>query len=223
MINAAEYALDTEDDATAAGLVAELAAAKPAGQASTASWRADVFGRWALRRGEPLAARKAFAEEVAVARAGGLWEEAFRGEVGLGRALRASGRNRQAVAHLKAAQSLLERMIDGVPIAEGRGAFLRGHDDGVRFLVEALVDQNETREALRTARLACAAALSYVVRADRSGRAVGRRALAVGPVDGAIHARPSRAGERNRTGLDVVARRRRKGARGARSACRGGP
>ena len=45
-------------------------------------------------------------------------------------------------------------MFKDVPFAEGRGEFLNSHDEGVRHLVDALVDDGATEEAMATARLA---------------------------------------------------------------------
>ena len=131
------------------------------------SRRSDLLGRWYLRRGQPAKARVAFEAQVPAALGVGLLEEAFRGEVGAGRALLALKQRAAAVTRLKRAQHLLTQMLRGVPIAEGRGGFLGGHDDGVRFLVAALVESGAVREALRTARWARSVELAQAARWNR--------------------------------------------------------
>jgi tetratricopeptide (TPR) repeat protein len=166
-VYAAEHALKIQDDAEAGRLVQELETAAPERDILRASRRAEVLGRWFLRQRKPAAALGAFDRELPAARAGGLVEEAFRGEVGAGRALLALGRRAEAVSRLRMAQKELGSMLRGIPLGEGRGSFLGGHDDGVRYLVEALVDVGALREALRAARWARAAELAHTARLDR--------------------------------------------------------
>ncbi len=167
VVNAAEYALAIKDRAAAERLVREIEGAPADRDVLLVCWRADVLGRWALWQGKPASALTAFSEQVAAARGAGLIEEAFRGEVGAGRALLALGRRGAAVVRLKAAQMLLEQMLRGIPLAEGRGSFLDGHDEGVRTLVGALVDGGAVGEAVRVARMARAAELAHAARLDR--------------------------------------------------------
>ena len=43
-------------------------------------------------------------------------------------------------------------MLRGIPLGEGRGSFIGGHDSGVGYLVSALVDGGQVRRALQVAR-----------------------------------------------------------------------
>jgi cellulose synthase operon protein C len=167
VINGAEYALEVNDDAEVARLLRAMETATPDRDVLLASWRADVLGRWSLRQKKPGPALAAFEDQIRGAHGAGLMEEAFRGEVGAGRALLALGRRRAAVTRLKTARRLLEDMLRGIPLAEGRGSFLGGHDDGVRYLVAALVDSGAVREAFLVARWARAAELAHAARIDR--------------------------------------------------------
>jgi hypothetical protein len=166
-INAAEYALDRQDERSGAPLIERLRASKGRIDARTDSWKVDVLGRWALARGDGKSAFALFGEEVRVARGAGFAEESFRAEIGAGRSLLVQDRRPAAVAHFKAAQALLERALDGIPLAEGRGDFLSGHTEGVRFLVDALVGSGAPSEAMRVARLFRSSELAMAARLDR--------------------------------------------------------
>ena len=179
-INTAEYALSVGDKAALQDMLPALDPAAASGEAGPsgspgakdrdpllASWTADVRGRSFLLEGKAAEALHAFNEQVELARGAGLTEETFRAEVGAGRALLASGRRKEAVARLTAAQKELERMLLGIPLAEGRGSFLDAHTDGVRYLVSALVEGGANREALQVARLARAAELIHAARLDK--------------------------------------------------------
>jgi tetratricopeptide (TPR) repeat protein len=169
-VNAAEYALATGDAARAERLIRDLESLPASGGASLSAWRADVVGRWLLERRQPAQARARFEEQAALARAAGLGEEEFRAEIGIGRAWAAAGRPRDAVAHFNKAQAWLERSLIGIPLAEGRGQFMTGHDEAVRHLVDALVDAGSAAEGMRAARLARSAELALAARLDRLSR-----------------------------------------------------
>lgn len=166
-INTAEWALEIGDDQQAAHLVEQLRSAPPPQDLLRSCWRADVLGRWSLRRKEPAAALETFEAEIPAARGRGLLDETFRAEVGAGRALLALGRRRAAVTRLQSARELLEQMLRGIPIGEGRGSFLDGHDAGVRTLVQALVDGGEAAQALDVARWSRSVELAHAARLDR--------------------------------------------------------
>ena len=169
-VNAAEYELQGGDPRKADGLVADIEAEQPGSDVLTAIWRADVLGRWSLARQRPRLALAHFDEQSHQARAVGLAHETFRAEVGAGRALLALGRRDAAVGRLKRAQALLETSMAGIPLGEGRGAFLSGHSDGVRYLIDALVDGNHSDEAMRIVRLTRSAELRLAARLDRVSR-----------------------------------------------------
>jgi len=166
-VNAATWALEVGDDARAAPLVERLRATPPPRDLLRSCLRADVLGRWLLRRGQPAAALATFEEELPAARGRGLLDETFRAEVGAGRALLALGRRRLAVSRLQSARHLLEEMMRGIPIGEGRGSFLGGHDVGVRTLVQALVDGGAAAQAMDVARWSRSVELAHAARADR--------------------------------------------------------
>jgi tetratricopeptide (TPR) repeat protein len=170
LVYSAEYALQVGDDAEAGRWVRAVEEAPPERDVLRSSRRADLMGRWQLHKGNPQAALASFQNEISGARAAGLLEETFRGEVGAGRSLLAMGRRRPAVGHLKEAQEAMEQMLSGIPLAEGRGNFLGGHDDGVRYLVSALVEGGAVGEALRAARWARSIELVHAARLDRLAR-----------------------------------------------------
>jgi tetratricopeptide (TPR) repeat protein len=170
VVYSAEYAMAIDDDIEAERFVGMLQALPVDRDVLRASRRGDVLGRWLLRRGKALAALATFENQIPAARAVGLLEETFRGEVGAGRSLLALGRRGVAVARLKRAQELLEQMLRGIPIEEGRGSFLGGHDDGVRYLVTALIEGGAIREAMRAARWIRSIELAHAARLDRLAR-----------------------------------------------------
>ena len=164
------FAIETHDGATADRFAELLEKTEPRSDALAASWRGGVLGRWALERGRAAVALTLFEEQIAIARAAGLDEEALRGHIGAGRALLALRRPQPAVTHFLAAEGLLVHALEGVPLMEGRGEFLRGHDQAVRYLVDALVDQGRVAEALRVARICRAAELASAARLQRLER-----------------------------------------------------
>jgi tetratricopeptide (TPR) repeat protein len=166
-INAAEYGLSTGADATVARALGAIQDDSSDHDVFLGSWRADVLGRWRLRRRELAGALVAFDDEVRSARGAGLMEETFRGEVGAGRALLGLGRRRAAVTRLRGAQGLLDTMLREVPMGEGRGSFLGGHEEAVRYLVGALVDGGAPADALRVARWTRSAELAQASKVDR--------------------------------------------------------
>jgi CHAT domain len=170
IINSAEYALEIDDDPQIARLVAAMQALPVGREVLLGAWRSDVRGRWFLRQKKARLALTAFEDQIRMARGAGLMEEEFRGEAGAGRALLALGRRASAIGRLKAAQTLLGRMMRDVPLGEGRESFSGGHDDAVRTLVSALVDSGAVREALRIARGTRAAELVHTARIDRLSR-----------------------------------------------------
>jgi tetratricopeptide (TPR) repeat protein len=170
IINSAEYALAIDDDAEISRLVAAVQALPLERDVLLGSWRSDVLGRQFLRHRKARPALAAFEDQVRAARGAGLIEEEFRGEVGAGRALLALGQRDAAIARLKTAQTVLERMMSEIPLGEGRGTFLGGHDDGVRTLLGALVAGGAVREAMHVARWARAAELIHAARMDRLSR-----------------------------------------------------
>ena len=167
-VDAARHALSVDARPAADVLVAALLRAESrAEDALTQAWRLDVLATWSLARGRSDDALKSFGEEAAIARSAGLWNEAFRGEIGTGEALLALGRHRQGIVHLKAAQTIQERTLESIPLGEGRGEFLSSHDEGVRHLVDALVDGGSAEEAMTVARVARATEANYSSRQDR--------------------------------------------------------
>jgi len=167
MGNAADWAVQVGDDAEAAPLVERLQATPARGDLRQSCFKADVIGRWLLRRGQPAAALAMFESELPAARGRGLLDETFRAEVGAGRALLALGRRRAAVSRLQNARRLLEELLRAIPIGEGRGSFLGGHDAGVRTLVQALVDSGAAAQALDVARWSRSVELAHAARLDR--------------------------------------------------------
>ena len=164
------FALEAHDGANADRVGELLTKTALRSDALAASWRGGVLGRWALERGRVADALKLFEEQIAIARAAGLDEEALRGHIGAGRVLLAMRRPQPAVVHFLAAERLLAHALEGVPLMEGRGEFLRGHDRAIRYLVEALVNQHRTAEAMRVARIGRAAELASAARLQRLAR-----------------------------------------------------
>jgi hypothetical protein len=166
-IHAARWALATDHRSEADALVAKLRAETGARDTLLQALRAEMIARWSLTRGQAKAALRAFDEQAAVARAGGLRDESFRAEVGAGEALLALHKQADAVRRLSTAQALQQRMFEDVPFAEGRGEFLNSHGEGVRQLVDALVDQGAAADAMTAARLARATEVNHAARLDR--------------------------------------------------------
>jgi len=170
LVNSAEFALESGDDVQVERLVSALQALPPNPDVLFGAWRLDVLGRWYLRRGLATRALAAFEDQLRRARGAGLFDEEFRAEVGSGLALLALRDRPASIVHLKSAQALLMRMMRQIPLGEGRGSFLDGHDEGVRTLVGALVAGGATREALAVARQARSAELLQAARIDRLAR-----------------------------------------------------
>jgi tetratricopeptide (TPR) repeat protein len=170
LINEAEYALARADVAGATAIVAGWPAPTGTRSALLVCWEADVRGRLALLQGRADRALAFFEEQRAAARASDLAEEGFRAQVGAGRALLALGRKRPAVDRLREARGQLDRMLAGIPLGEGRGTFLGTRDEGVRYLVAALLEVGAAGEAMAAARMARAAAAAQAVRLDRLAR-----------------------------------------------------
>lgn len=166
-VHAARQALTVKDEELADNLAQRLQGPSRATDAVAQSWRTDLLGAWSLARRRPREALKNYLEEGAIARAAGLRNEAFRSEVGAGEALLALGQRNAGIDHLKAAQLLLERTFDGIPLMEGRGEFLSSHDQAVRHLVDALVDNGSIVEAMNVARVAHATEIRHAAKVDR--------------------------------------------------------
>ena len=165
------FALDTGDPARAEARLDELrkllAAGTPA--ASAAVWQAQLEGRVALAAGRPRDAARAFTQAVARARAASLVERELEARSGLGQALVALGQRRQAVQELDAAERILERLFAGVPLGEGRDAFLATRGQNAQRLVQTLVELKRPREALAAARRARGRLLRATAFAGRVG------------------------------------------------------
>jgi tetratricopeptide (TPR) repeat protein len=170
---ATTYALDDaleRGDREAADEAASALLAKGEHPDALASvWRDDAVGRWLLARGRAAEALASFDEARALARSAGIEEEVVRAEVGAGRALLVLGRRRRAVTRFRMAAQELRGALAGIPVAEGRGEFLRGHDEAFRYLVEALVNEGTPREAWNVARAARRAEFVSLARAQRLG------------------------------------------------------
>ena len=82
----------------------------------------------------------------------------------------ALGRRTLAVQRFRAAHGLLDRALQGIPLTEGRGEFLSGHLEAVRYLVDALVRDGHVAEALNVARLTRSAEVTAAARLDRLSR-----------------------------------------------------
>jgi tetratricopeptide (TPR) repeat protein len=169
LINATDYALDTRgsDSEEVVQMVNSLVAAPSDGDMLRASRRAEVLGRWQLAQGKPAAALATFEGQIPRVRALGLLDETFRSVVGSGRALAALGRHREALSRFEEAQRLLQQMLTGVPLGEGRSTFIGGRDRGVGYLVDALVQGGQVRRALRVARWIRSVELALTARLDR--------------------------------------------------------
>jgi tetratricopeptide (TPR) repeat protein len=167
IVYALEEALQRPPDAKALAIALRLEATTSNDSLLHSSHRAETLGRWYLKQKRPAVALVAFESELPRARAAGLVDEVFRAELGTGRALLALGRRTAGIERLREAQKLLEGMMGGIPLAEGRGTFLNARDEGVRNLVTALVDGGAKREALRVARWSRAFELSSAVHLNK--------------------------------------------------------
>lgn len=167
LIHVAERSLERGDVAGAEPAVKAIRAAAPLRDVRLNAWRLDVLGHWSLGRHEPALALAAFEEQSRLSRGAGLEEEEFRGEVGAGRAFLALRRPAAGISRLRAALELLDARLREIPLGDGRGSFLDGHDDGVRALVDALVEGGEVKDALRVARWMRTAELVQTTRINR--------------------------------------------------------
>jgi cellulose synthase operon protein C len=169
LIDEALFALDTGDPARAGARLEDLrkllASGTPA--ATAAVWQAQLEGRVALAAGRPRDAARAFTRAVARARAAGLAERELEARSGLGQALVALGRRPQAVQELDAAERILDRMFAGMPLGEGRDAFLATREQNARRLVQTLVELGRPRDALAAARRARGRLLRATAFAER--------------------------------------------------------
>jgi tetratricopeptide (TPR) repeat protein len=163
-----ELAIETgRDDPVVEQLVGQLQTLSGDRDALRSAHSGEVVGRWYLKHHNPNKALAYFEKSLPSSRAVGLVDEAFRAEVGAGRALLLLGRRMAGIKRLKAAQAMLEQMMLGIPFAEGRGTFLTVHDQGVRLLVSALAEGGETKAAFRAVRWTRAFELASATRLDR--------------------------------------------------------
>src|SRR5450432_178662 len=163
-VHAARHALFIDSGEQVDTLVARVRSSPGSEDALSNAWRAEVVGTWWRKRGDARAALRSFDEQAMIAGAVGLRDEKLRAEVGAGEALLALGRRREGIARLRDAQSLLEATLEGIPISEGQGEFLSSHDEGVRHLVDALVDGGSVAGALTVARLARSTEITHAAR-----------------------------------------------------------
>jgi tetratricopeptide (TPR) repeat protein len=159
LINEARFALERGDLPAVRTRLLALGALAGGRGGTLAVWEKEIEARLALVQGQPRDALRLFQEQALLARADGFGEGQIHAAVGKGRALLALRRIKEALLAFQAADTLLEELLDRVPLAEGRNEFVGLHDEAVRQLVSTLVDLGRTRDAYRTARLARARVL----------------------------------------------------------------
>lgn len=76
----------------------------------------------------------------------------LRATEGLGEALLAAGKSVEAAAAFERAEALVDELLLGVPLGEGRGIDLAGHEQSNRWLVETYLRLHRPLDAVRTAR-----------------------------------------------------------------------
>lgn len=154
LVDEADFALALDDRSTARGRLKELAGLEAGHNVSLSVAESDLTGRLALAEGRARGALAAFTRAAALARAAALPEGELAAETGLGRALMLLGQTPGAIAHLADAERLLDRLLDAVPLGEGRDAYLGARNESARLLVETLLDARRPTQAFTAARLA---------------------------------------------------------------------
>jgi len=167
MVNASTYWLAVGDSRQTDALLQRLQRLPETSEPIEHAWRAKLVGQWKLARHESREALRLFSEAAAVAHAAGLEDERFDAEVGAGEALLALGHRDQGVRRLQAAQEVQWELLRNIPLTEGRGEFLNSHSEGVRHLVDSLVDQGASLEAMTVARVERAAEVNDAVKLYR--------------------------------------------------------
>ena len=169
LIDEALFALDTSDTAGARARRDQLqrlvSAQVPT--AATSIWLQLIEGRLWLGDRRPRLAAGAFARAAGLARAASLAERELDAQTGLGQALAALGRHRDAARHLADAERILDRLFATVPLAEGRDVYLASRDHNARQLVEILVKLGRPADALAAARRARGRLLRATAFAER--------------------------------------------------------
>ena len=127
------------------------------------SWIIEAEGRLAVGRGRTEEALEAYDRLAAFARLRGNSDAAWRADIGRAQAHLAEGDPEAARRALERSEHTLDREVSLVPLGEGRDAFATRKLRGSRMLVDLLLAQGRTAEALdayRRARVRAVLALS---------------------------------------------------------------
>ncbi len=132
-----------------------------------AVWWHELEGQIALTEQRPDLARAAYEKAEEVARTLLLPEMRWRALVGLGRALEGSGLPHEALRAYTDAESVLDQRTLGVPLGEGRAAFLARHDVSAQARIELTLQLRGPSRAFAVARHARARLLRALEDAAR--------------------------------------------------------
>lgn len=130
-------------------------------------WRLDLDGRLALAEHRPEAALGHYERLARLADSIALPEARWRAAVGRAHAHRLLGDRSAALAELASAETLVEREVLRVPLAEGRGTFVAQREAASRWWVELLLEEGRPRDALDVARRSRNRVLQGLHRGDR--------------------------------------------------------
>lgn len=169
LVNRALAALAMGQTKRAAELSREARAAYAEPSAEVLFWLLDLEARVALAEGRADEALARYDELLRRADAAALPEVAWRALVGLGDARLARGDGAAAVLAYRDAESRLDAAGLGVPLEEGRAAFLAGRARGAEKLALALLARGDVASALTAVRVARARALAAAARQGRVG------------------------------------------------------
>lgn len=112
----------------------------------------ELEGRIALARDDATAALAAFDEELSLARSIGSVEGQWRASSSRGAALEKLGRNEDALAAYRAAETLLTDASVLVPLGEGRATFVGDHEESARSAITLALAMRHDEDALAIAR-----------------------------------------------------------------------
>lgn len=131
-----------------------LSRARTTGQAeeSLKLWWLDLEGRLKQAAGAYVEARQAFEQAASLAESLLLPDLRFRALLGLGETFEHMHEPKQAQRAYAQAEAVLDQHALGVPLGEGRAAFLAAHDLSARALIELQLQTGDVQHAFQTAR-----------------------------------------------------------------------
>lgn len=158
------------DDLEAARRWLDRASAADDAPALARAFALEVEARLAMRDGDASRALRAWDELEARARAADAPALRYLAALGRGRALSARARHDDAADALEEAERILDAEARGVPLDEGREAFLTRRSESAELLVASRIAAGRLREAMDAARRARRRALVALSTRARAAR-----------------------------------------------------